>query len=352
MAAPMEMETGLRRKLREIKVRKEVVLLYRGHVILDARLAKILEEVERKGSLLAAARSQGTSYSWVWSRVNRVEELLGEKLISVRRGGSRGGGATLTDLGRELLNIYMDTLTEGRVEPKRESILAAGYDPLLEKVIEPLRDRIDLHWSGSLGGIAKLVAGEVDVAAIHLYDPESGHFNRPFIDRFWLSDSVVLIRGYDREIGVMFRRDTQLERISDIIERGLRYVNMPPGSGTRLLADRILMMEMRRLGLEEPDPSKFVRGYDVQVRTHVGVAKKIVKGEADVGFGVREVAESFELEFLRVLWESYDFVIWRESFKKPSIEEFVERLRSGEARRLASELRGYRIPENIGEIVM
>ncbi len=347
----MGMETGLRKKLREIKVRKEVVLLYKGHIILDARLAKILEEVERKGSLLAAARSQGISYSWVWSRVNRVEEILGEKLISVRRGGSRGGGAALTDIGRELLSIYMDTLTGGKVEFKKESTLAAGFDPLLDKLLDPLRDRIDLHWSGSLGGIAKLVAGEVDLAAIHLYDPESGHFNKPFIDRFWLSDSVILVRGYDREIGIMFRKDTKVERVSDIIERGLRYVNMPPGSGTRLLADRILIMEMRRLGLEEPDPSKFVRGYDVQVRTHMGVAKKIAKGEADVGFGIREVAESFELEFLRVLWESYDFVIWRESFKKPSIEEFVERLRSGEVRRLASELRGYRIPQNIGEVV-
>ena len=343
--------TDLRRKLREIRVRKEVVLLYKGHIVLDARLAKILEEVERRGSLLAAARSQGISYSWAWSRVNRVEELLGEKLISVRRGGSRGGGATLTDLGRELLKIYMDTLTEGRVEPKGESTLAAGYDPLLEKVLEPLRDRIDLHWSGSLGGIAKLVAGEADVAAIHLYDPESGQFNRPFIDRFWLSNSVVLVRGYDREIGIMFRRDMQLERVSDIIEKGLRYVNMPPGSGTRLLADRILMMEVRRLGLEDPDPSKFVRGYDVQVRTHVGVAKKIVKGEADVGFGIREIAESFQLGFLRVLWESYDFAVWKDSFKKPSIEELVERLKSGDARRLASELRGYRIPEDMGEVV-
>ncbi len=345
------MKTELRKKLREIKVRKDVMLLYRGHVILDARLAKILEEVERKGSLLAAARAQGVSYSWVWSRINRVEELLGEKLISVKRGGSKGGGAALTDLGKELLNMYVENLTEGRTEVKKESILAGGYDPLLEKVVEPLGDRIDLTWSGSLGGIAKLITGEADIAGIHLYDPESGNFNRPFIGRFWLSNSVILLRGYDREIGVMFRKETGLTCVSDIIERGLRYVNMSPGSATRLLADRILIMEMRRMGLEETDPSKFVKGYDVQVRTHVGVAKKIVKGEADVGFGIREVAESFGLGFLRVMWESYDFVVWKGSLKKPSIEEFLEKLKSGEVRSSASELRGYRIPDNVGEII-
>ncbi len=344
------MKTELRKKLREIKVRKDVILLYRGHVILDMRLAKILEEVERRGSLLAAARAQGASYSWIWSRINRVEELLGEKLLSVRRGGSKGGGAVLTDLGKELLNIYMDNLTEGRTELKKESTLAGGYDPLLEKVIEPLEDKMNLTWSGSLGGIAKLITGEADIAAVHLYDPESGDFNRPFIGRFWLSNSVILLRGYDREIGVMFRKETKLKCVSDIIERGLRYVNMSPGSATRLLADRILNTEMRRMGLKEIDPSKSVKGYDVQVRTHVGVAKKIVKGEADVGFGIREVAESFGLGFLRVMWESYDFVLRKESFKKPSIEEFIDKLKSENARRVASEMRGYRIPDNVGEV--
>ncbi len=345
------METELRKKLREIRVRKDVMLLYRGHVILDARLVKILEEVERRGSLLAAARSQGISYSWVWSKINRVEELLGEKLISVRRGGSKGGGAVLTDVGKELLDLYMENLTEGRTEPRKESTLAGGYDPLLEKVVETLRDKIDLTWSGSLGGIAKLITGEADIAAVHLYDPESGDFNKPFIGRFWLSKTVALIRGYDRELGVMFREDAGLECISDIIERGLRYINMSPGSATRLLADRMLIMEMRRMGLEETDPSKLVKGYDVQVRTHVGVAKKIVKGEADVGFGIREVAESFGLGFLRVMWESYDFVVRKESFKKPSIKEFLHRLKSGDVRRSASELRGYRIPDNVGEVI-
>ncbi len=344
------MEAGLRKKLKEIRVRKDVMLMYKGHVILDARLAKILEEVERRGSLLAAARSQGISYSWVWSRINRVEELLGDKLISVRRGGSKGGGAVLTDLGRELLSIYLENLTEGRTEPKKESTLVGGYDPLLEKVVEPLRDRMDLTWIGSLGGIARLITGEADVAAVHLYDSESGDFNRPFIGRFWLSNSVVLIRGYDREIGVMFRKDIGLKCISDIIEKGLRYVNMSPGSATRLLADRILMMEMRRMGLGETDPSKFVKGYDVQVRTHVGVAKKILKGEADVGFGIREVAESFGLGFMRVMWESYDFIVWRDSFKKPSIGEFLDRLK-GDVKEMASELRGYRIPDDAGEAI-
>ncbi len=341
----------LREKLDQIRVRKDVVLVYRGHIILDSKLAKILEEVERRGSLLAAVRSQGVSYSWAWSRINKSEELMGERLISVRRGGSRGGGAVLTDLGRELLNMYRDALTDGRADARAEASLAGGYDPLLERMVERLTDRLDIYWTSSVGSIARLISGEVDVASIHLYDPESGEFNLPFMERFRLTDSTVLIRGYDREMGLMFRRDLEVECLTDVMERGLRYVNLSPGSATRLLADSMLKLKMRELGLEERDPSKVVRGYDMQVRTHMGVAKKIARGEADVGFGIREVAETFGLGFLRVMWESYDFLVSRKSLRNPLIEEFLNTLGSEEMKLLSEGLRGYRIPKDSGQVI-
>lgn len=341
--------SDLKEKLREIKVWRDITLIYRGHVVLDSKLTKILEEVERRGSLLAAARSQGVSYSWAWKRVNKIEELLEEQIISARKGGFRGGGASLTELGRELISIYREALTR-RQKPRKESVIGGGYDPLLDKVLEPLKDKILLRWTGSVGGLAKLMVREVDVVGANLYDTESGDFNRPFLERFWLSDSTALIRGYERELGIMYRRNIGLKSISDILDKGLRYVNLPASSATRRLADSILRMEMRRMGIEG-DPSKLVRGYDMQVRTHIGVAKKIINGEADVGFGTREVAESFELGFLRIMWDKYDFLILKDSLKKPSLREFLERLRSDELSKLASEMRGYRIPGDAGKII-
>ncbi len=338
--------------LDDLRVGKEVTLLYKGHIVLDSKFAKVLEEIERKGSLLAAARSQGVSYSWVWSRINKVEELLGKEIIEVRRGGSKGGGAVLTELGRSILSIYKEALvTGGKGVSTKEAVLAGGYDPLLAKLLEPLTGKVEVNWTGSLGGLGLLIMGNADIVGLHLYDPETGEQNLPFLYRFWLADSVILVRGFEREIGLIFRKGLEIESVSDIIRKGLKYVNRIKGSGTRFLADCLLRLEARMLGYREHDLSKLVKGYEVEVRTPIGVAKKIAKGEADVGFGVRSVAEDFDLSFMRLFWESYDFAIPKDSVGKSVVSDFLEIIRSDYVDDLIASIEGYRAPSDIGRVI-
>src|SRR5271169_103005 len=55
---------------------------------------------------------------------------------------------------------------------------------------------------GSMGGLAAAKRGECDIAAIHLMDPETGEYNRPF-----LTPALDLIPGYRRLQGIVFRPD-------------------------------------------------------------------------------------------------------------------------------------------------
>lgn len=89
-----------------------------------------------------------------------------------------------------------------------------------------------------------------------------------------------------------------------------------------------VLARARMLGYREHDLSKLVKGYEVEVRTPIGVAKKIAKGEADVGFGVRSAAEDFDLSFARLFWESYDFAISKDSVGKSVVSDFLEIIRS------------------------
>ena len=89
-----------------------------------------------------------------------------------------------------------------------------------------------------------------------------------------------------------------------------------------------VLEEVERKGSLEHDLSKLVKGYEVEVRTPIGVAKKIAKGEADVGFGVRSAAEDFDLSFARLFWESYDFAISKDSVGKSVVSDFLEIIRS------------------------
>jgi molybdate transport system regulatory protein len=80
---------------------------YKGKPILGKGGAQILEQIEKEESISKAAEELGMSYRYTWSYLQKIEKALGETVIETHRGGkSGGGGATLTKLGKSLLNEY------------------------------------------------------------------------------------------------------------------------------------------------------------------------------------------------------------------------------------------------------
>ncbi len=69
-------------------------------------IAQILEGIEKYGSLRRSAAEMGMSYNKAWNIVKGSEACLGCTLIERRIGGARGGGAVLTNEGRDLLTRY------------------------------------------------------------------------------------------------------------------------------------------------------------------------------------------------------------------------------------------------------
>ena len=67
---------------------------------------RLLEAVQREGSLSTAARSLGISYRKAWGDIQKAEKYLGTELITKRRGGTEGGGASLTEKGRKWMKAY------------------------------------------------------------------------------------------------------------------------------------------------------------------------------------------------------------------------------------------------------
>lgn len=69
-------------------------------------IASLLEAIRETGSILAASRSTGIQYRRVWTLVSKTEDKLGVRLIHRSRGGSGGGGSTLTPVADMLLNRF------------------------------------------------------------------------------------------------------------------------------------------------------------------------------------------------------------------------------------------------------
>jgi len=68
--------------------------------------AALLEEIARSGSISAAGRELGMSYKRAWMLIEALNAMFREPLVESARGGARGGGASLTETGQQVLALY------------------------------------------------------------------------------------------------------------------------------------------------------------------------------------------------------------------------------------------------------
>ncbi|MND61133.1 Molybdenum-pterin-binding protein MopA [compost metagenome] len=68
--------------------------------------AQLLDLIEEHGSIRAAGASIGMSYRRAWLLSDEINRMFREPSIFTRHGGKSGGGAGLTEFGRELLSRY------------------------------------------------------------------------------------------------------------------------------------------------------------------------------------------------------------------------------------------------------
>jgi molybdate transport system regulatory protein len=80
----------------------------------------LLEAIDREGSISAAGRALGMSYRRAWDLVDALNKLLGTAVIEASTGGYRGGGALLTDAGRQLVADYraIEKAAQRAAEPR------------------------------------------------------------------------------------------------------------------------------------------------------------------------------------------------------------------------------------------
>jgi molybdate transport system regulatory protein len=78
----------------------------KGNTFLALARWGFLPEIDRLGSISAAARKLGMSYRYALERITIVEKRLGHQLVDRKRGGKEEGGAKLTAFGNELLANY------------------------------------------------------------------------------------------------------------------------------------------------------------------------------------------------------------------------------------------------------
>jgi molybdate transport system regulatory protein len=67
---------------------------------------QLLELIERHGSISAAGRAMDMSYRRAWMIIEELNKAFASPLVAKQTGGSGGGGAVLTALGKEIAERY------------------------------------------------------------------------------------------------------------------------------------------------------------------------------------------------------------------------------------------------------
>ncbi len=98
-------EAGLTLKGRLWVERDGKTLLSWGRVVL-------LERIAEHGSVLAAAKSMGISYSHAWNLVEEMNCLAPHPLVEKQTGGVKGGGARLTPAGERAVLFFWHEVKE------------------------------------------------------------------------------------------------------------------------------------------------------------------------------------------------------------------------------------------------
>jgi len=114
-------------------------------VEVGSKALEILMAIKDRGTIRAASEELGISYRGAIGIIRRLEKELGGKLVETRRG--KGARARLTELGEEVLSIYLSAKLEAmsfrnRIPARVVSIEREGASAIVVAETYPSRVKI------------------------------------------------------------------------------------------------------------------------------------------------------------------------------------------------------------------
>ena len=170
----------------------------------------------------------------------------------------------------------------------------------LEKsgTLQPLRS-----YASSMDGLISMYKGEADIVSTHLLDGDTETYNLSYVKKLLVSHSFKLIRFIRREVGfyVAAGNPKNIQSWKDVQKNNVTLANREAGAGARVLVDE--QLRVHHISREQ------IQGYDTSFTSHMAVASEVQSGRADVGVGIRQVADMSRLDFIPLKTEHYDLVL-------------------------------------------
>lgn len=218
-------------------------------------------------------------------------------------------------------------------------IIAGSNDPLLDRTIGLFNNQHDDHIAvfgnmGSMGGLRTLRQNFCHMASSHLLQEDGEEYNFDFA-LSELDNIPAVVNFCRREQGILVKKGNpkNISAVSDLVRPGVKMVNRPLGTGTRLLLDK----ELKEAGLI----GEAIDGYHEEFGNHMDVGIEVLSGRADAAPAIRAVASLLDLDFLPLRWERFDLLIPKDRFFDKGVQLFLGILSEAPFKNLFGEGAGY-----------
>lgn len=95
----------------------------------------LLQEIEKQGSIRAAASTLGISYSKAYLMVENLEKALNCKIVDRKKGGQDRSGAVLTPFAKQFMSLYDNFQTNCK------SLLNQPFEQFTQNLEKLLEDK-------------------------------------------------------------------------------------------------------------------------------------------------------------------------------------------------------------------
>ncbi|MDQ0506376.1 helix-turn-helix transcriptional regulator [Xanthobacter agilis] len=240
---------------------------------------------------------------------------------------------------RKEIETWLGAETEGandeeappQLEAPRALVMAGGHDPLLEWALRESRSGIAAFFDGALDGLNRAAAGDCIAAGLHI--PDGDDWNVSMVAERFGAQPWVMLEWARRTRGLMSRPDLPHAPTCMRDIRGLRFQPRQPEAGSEMVLDRLLKAEkMARADL---------RAVDTVERSETDLAMAIAGGRADVGLGIEAAARQLNLDFVPLVEERFDLLVWRKAYFDPPFQKLVAFCRTPAFAARAQALGGY-----------
>ncbi len=271
----------------------------------------------------------------------RVESADLESYIQKAKAGS----SVTSPVGAPALNVPVNHYFQ-----QDQGLVICGQDIVLDILTRHLEKqfphiRFLRHYIGSLDGLNALYRGVANVVTTHLWDSDTDEYNLPYVRRLLPGHQACIINLVYRTEGFYVAKGNPKRILSwgDLARSDVHLVNRERGSGARVLLDE----QLRIAGISHQN----VQGYEDEEMTHVAVASRVARGEADVGLGIEKAAmQVSKIDFVPLQKERYDLVVRMEDLARPHFQALWSILKSAAFRNEVSGLGGYDI-SHMGEVM-